>query len=105
MTLEQALLYVLTPAGLAAFLSLVIERVPAFNYLPATTKKWVILGLMFGLPLVATGALTYLRPHLAVLEPYWQAIYIAGLVFTSGQFTHWFDTAVIQSRQRENTER
>ena len=99
MTLEQALAYVLTPAGLAVFLAFVIERVPAFGYLSANQKRALITGLTFGLPLLATIILLYFNQYLAVIEPYWQAIFIAAVVYTSGQFGHWFDKVVILKEQ------
>jgi hypothetical protein len=98
-TLEQALMLVITPAGLAAFLSIVVEKVPAFQYLSPVQKQWLILGLMFGLPLVATLLLTYARPWLAVIEPIWQALLVAGIVYVGGQFTHLTTKTVARYRE------
>ena len=91
-TLQQFLASLAGGSGAAALLSLITERIPAFQKLSANLKWWVNLIGTVGLALGAYATSVYVpTTTLAALAPWFAVIVGAVVAFKVNQAAHKVD--------------
>ena len=81
--------------GLGTIVSFLAEQSKGFQNLQANQKKFVVLGLMIGLPLIATALVQFVPANVWILlEPYWKAIAAGFAGWAGSQFTYLWQKRV-----------
>lgn len=102
MNLNDFLAWAATSGGAAAILSIVLERIPAYQALGATKKSYIFLAGTILLSLGAWAMLTYCPPDiLAQLATPAQIIGGCIAAWLAGQGAHGVDKRIAKTKKKE----
>jgi len=99
LTLEDFLVFTMTVGGVGAILAFLIERVPGFGALKPDIKKWIVIVLCFGIPVLSLAFQRFVPPvWMAELGIWFQALVIGFSVWVAwvgSQVAHDVDTRYV----------
>jgi hypothetical protein len=91
-SLPETLESLLSVAVVGGVIAYAFERFQWFQNIGGGARAWIVAGLSFGIPMVATLLLEYIPANVwTVLEPFWRAIYIGGAGWLASQVAHSYD--------------
>ena len=100
-TLIEAISKLAVGGAAGVVVAFLLEYITWFQKLSPDAKKWIVLGLQLGLPVVATVALQYVPVNVwALMEPYWQAIALGFVAWLGSQVAHNWD---VKKKAESNT--
>lgn len=88
-TLTDALASIRDIAGLGIVISFLFAEIPFLRNLSKEKKRYAVLGLCIGLPLLSQAILLNVpEAYIQSIEPYWKVIALGFLAWTSSQIVH-----------------